>query len=334
MKRIISLMICIMIAIPLFLTGCGDGDLNKIKVNEVTHSIFYAPLYIAINKGYFEDYGMEIELTNGGGSNNSMTALISGAADIGLMGPETAVYTAYQGKKDLPKVFGQLTKRDGSFIVARENTNNFNWTDLTNKMILGGRRGGMPAMTLEYVLKSKGLIDGTNVTINYDVEFNNMNAAFMGGTGDYVTSFEPSASEIVSANKGYIVASVGQEAGEMPFTAFMANESYIKDNPETIEDFLKAVIKGYRYLTSASIDDVVDAIMPSFDGTSRDIIKKGLQSYLSIDAWVSTPVMDVSAYNRLIAVMKDAGELQQNTNIPFDTIVDNSYAQKAIKALQ
>ena len=261
-----------------------------------------------------------------------MTALLSKSADIALLGPETSIYVASQGKTDLPVIFGQLTKRDGSFIVGRNATNNFNWLDLTNKEILGGRRGGMPAMTLEYVLKSKGLINGTNTTINYDVEFNNMNSAFIGGTGDYVTSFEPSASEIVSAGKGHILASVGQEAGEMPFTAFMANKSYISANTELIENFLKAVIKGYRFLTSADIESVVDALLPSFNGTDRNIIKKSIQSYLSIDAWVSTPVMNESSYNKLIDVMQSAGELTQD--IPFSTVVDNTYAKNAIAAMQ
>ena len=331
MKKIVTFMLMIILSLPLLITGCGDHDTKTIKLNEVTHSIFYAPLYIAINKGYFEEYDIKIELTNGGGSNNSMTALISGSADVALLGPETSLYVAQQGRTDLPKIFGQLTKRDGSFIVGRTN-DDFNWADLTNKEILGGRRGGMPAMTLEYVLKNKGLIDGTNVTINYDVEFNNMNSAFMSGQGDYVTSFEPSASEIVAANKGYIVASVGQEAGEMPFTAFMANDSYINNNKDTIENFLKAVIKGYRFLTSADIELVVDALTPSFSGTSREIIKKAIMSYLSIDAWVSTPVMNESAYNKLVEVMQSAGEL--SSTVPFTTVVDNTYARNAIAAMQ
>lgn len=331
MKKIITFVLVILLSVPLFLTGCGKGNNNTIRLNEVTHSIFYAPLYIAINKGYFEEYDITIELTNGGGSNNSMTALLSGSADVALLGPETSLYVAQQGREDLPKIFGQLTKRDGSFIVGRLDED-FSWQNLENKEILGGRRGGMPAMTLEYVLKNKGLIDGTNVTINYDVEFNNMNAAFMSGQGDYVTSFEPSASEIVSAGKGHIVASVGQAAGEMPFTAFMANDSYISANKETIENFLKAVIKGYRYLTSADIESVVDSLVPSFDGTSRDIIKKSIMSYLSIDAWVSTPVMNETAYNKLVEVMQSAGEL--TNTIPFATVVDNTYARNAISAMQ
>ena len=330
MKKILAYVILIAITMPIFITGCGNHN-TKIKLNEVTHSIFYAPLYIAINKGYFEEYDIEIELTNGGGSNNSMTALISGSADIALLGSETSLYVAQQGKSDLPKIFGQLTKRDGSFLVARTN-NDFNWSDLNNKEILGGRRGGMPAMTLEYVLKNKGLIDGTNITINYDVEFNNMNSAFMSGIGDYVTSFEPSASEIVAAGKGHIVASIGQEAGEMPFTAFMANESYITKNKTIIENFLKAVIKGYRFLTSGDIENVVDSLMPSFSGTSRDIIKNAIISYLSIDAWVATPVMNESAYNKLVEVMISAGEL--SNNIPFNQVVDNTYAINAISSIE
>lgn len=325
MKKISLLLVAVIGCFSFLLTGCKKND-NLIRVNEVTHSVFYAPLYIAINKGYFGDEGLEIELTNGGGADKSMTALTSGSADIGLMGPEAAIYVVKQGKKDAPVVFGQLTKRDGSFIIGRENITNFTLNDLMGKEILGGRKGGVPAMTLEYALKQAGLINGHNVTINYDVAFNNMTAAFIGGTADFTTAFEPSASDIADAGKGYILGSVGQFAGEVPYTAFMANQSYIDKNTEKIEKFLRAIIKGYNYLVSAPIDDVVEAIAPSFLGTTNASLKKALQAYIDIDAWVDSPAMKSTAYNNLITIMMDAGEL--DTAVEFSKVVNNTYAEK------
>ena len=238
MKKLLSFIFAFLLLTTssVYFVGCkSESKKGKIRLNEVTHSVFYAPLYIAINKGYMEEEGIEIELTTGNGADKCMTALVSGSADIALMGPEATIYVVEQGKKDAPKVFGQLTKRDGSFIVSRTNQQNFTWQELANSEILGGRRGGVPAMTLEYALKQNGLIDGQNVTINYDVEFANMSGAFVGGTGDYVTLFEPNASELVKNGKGHIVASVGSMAGEVPFTAFTANESYISQNKDKLK---------------------------------------------------------------------------------------------------
>lgn len=326
-------MLLLIITISTTFVGCDCGNNNgKIRLNEVTHSIFYAPLYIAINKGYFEEYDIEIELTNGGGSDQSMTALLTNSCDIALLGPETAVYVASQGREDLPVVFGQLTKRDGSFIIGRESVDgSFDWSSLEGKEILGGRKGGMPAMTLEYLLKQKGLIDGTNITINYDVAFNNMTSAFIANTGDYMTTFEPTGSTLEKNNQGYIVASVGKEAGEVPFTTFMATSSYLKDNPETINNFLKAVMKGYNFLVTANIEDVVDALIPSFADSDRDIIKSSLLNYIEIDAWTSTPIMTQNSYDKLIDIMTASGTLTQA--VEFDKIIDNSYAQQVMNEL-
>lgn len=326
MKKFLIFLLCLCFLSPIGLIACNEENGNKIRVNEVTHSIFYAPMYIAINKGYFAEYDIEIELTNGGGADKSMSALVSNSADIGLMGPEAAIYVANQGKTDLPVVFGQLTKRDGSFIIGREKVDNFTWSLMDNKEILGGRRGGVPAMTLEYAIELNSV---QNYTINYDVAFDNLTGAFMGGTGDFVTAFEPVASTIEEAGKGYILASVGAEAGEMPFTAFMANRSYINNNKELIKNFLRAIQKGYNFLVTAPMNEIVDALRPSFDGTSDALIENSIKNYVSIDAWNSTPVMTEVAYNNLIKVMKNSGTLDKD--IPFSTIVDNSLALEILK---
>ena len=324
MKKLLITLLCVLCIVPFAFVGCSDD--KKLKVSEVTHSIFYAPMYIAINKGYFEEFDIEIELSNGGGADKCMSALVSGSADIALMGPEATIYVAEQGKQDMPVVFGQLTKRDGSFIIAREDIKNFTWDSLANKEILGGRQGGVPAMTLEYAIESNKV---ENCTINYDVAFDNLTSAFIGGTGDFVTAFEPAASTLVANGKGYIVASVGAETGEIPYTAFTANRSFINGNEETIKNFLRAIMKGYNYLVTADINDIVDALRPSFDGTSDELIKKSVEAYIAIDSWNSTPVMSEVAYNNLIKIMKNAGKLTET--VPFSNVVDNSYALEILK---
>ena len=321
--KITNVLIAIALGVVIAFSGCG-GSSNTIKLNEVTHSIFYAPLYIAINNGYFEDEDIEIELINGGGSDKSMTALISGQAQVALLGPETAVYVAAQGSTDQPIIFGQLTKRDGTLLIGREAEPNFDWADLAGKEILGGRRGGMPAMTLEYVLKQNGV--GDTARINLDVAFDLMVSAFENGTADYCTMFEPTASDYVAAGKGYVVASIGQESGEVPYTAFMATPSWLNDNPDKAEGFLTAFMRGYEYLMTAEINDVVDSLMPSFTGSTRTSIQSAVESYKSIDAWVDNPAMKESAYNNLLDIISSAGELTER--VPFSTVVDNTIANK------
>lgn len=305
-------------------SACKKSKLTTIRLNEVTHSIFYAPLYLAINLGYMEDEGIKIELTNGGGSNISMSALLSNSADVALLGPETLVYVVKEGSTDHPMVFGQLTKRDGSFLIGRNPVSNFNWLDLANSYIIGGRSGGMPAMTLEYVLNSKGLINGNNVTLDTSVQFDLITAAFEGGTGDYCTMFEPSASNFVSEGRGYYVASVGEESGEVPFTCFMATSTFMSKNPELIKGFLKAVTKAHNYILTHTSAEIAEAISPSFDGTSKELLQSAIEKYVEIDAWSSTPAMTQSAFNKLIAIIENSNI--DVSGVKFEDVVDNSYA--------
>lgn len=315
-------------------TGCSCDNKNKIRINEVTHSIFYAPLYVAINNGYFEEDGYEIELTNGGGSDASMTALLSGSADIALMGPETNVYVEKQGG-NTPVIFGQLTKRDGSFLVGRTEEPNFDWSNLNGKYFIAGRRGGSPAMSLQYALTKNGYNINTDLTFDLDVSFNNTAAAFEGGIGDYVTMFEPTASSFVASGKGYIVASVGEESGEIPFTCFSATSDYINKNTDIIEMFLKNIMKAYNFImqnyNNHTMNKVVDALVPSFNGTSRDSIETAVTNYIKIDAWNETPVMKESSFNRLIEMLQFAGELEGT--VAFNKVVNNTYAQNILSKI-
>lgn len=301
-------------ATPMALSSCAADD-GVIRVNEVTHSVFYAPMYLADGLGYFEEEGITIELTNGGGADATMAAVLSDGADIGFCGPEAAIYVAIGGSNDQPKVFGQLTKRDGSFLVGRSDEPDFEWSDLEGKEILAGRKGGVPAMTFEYALKEQGV----NATLNYDVAFNMMTAAFESGVADYCTMFEPTASEYVAQGKGYIVASVGQESGEVPYTCFIAKQSYIDENPEKIEGFLRAMTKAIKYVNETDSATVAQQLVPYFDGTSVSSLEVSLDSYKAIDAWVTDMAMEESAFTRLQDIIESAGELERR--VEFDEIV-------------
>ena len=332
MKKFAIFLALIVGSVSVVFAGCGND--NVIRLNEVTHSIFYAPFYAAINLGYFEEEGIEIDLTNGGGSDQSMTALLSGSADIALLGPETAVYVVGEGASNTPVIFGQLTKRDGSLLVGRVEEPSFSWENLAGKEIIGGRRGGSPAMSLQMAVENAGLEVGVGVgqcNINLDVAFDLVVGAFEAGQGDDCTMFEPTASEYVAAGKGYIVASVGEASGEIPFTCFMAMQSYIDSNEEKIEKFLRAVIKGYNYLVEATDEEILTALRPSFSTTSDSIIISSVRNYIAYDAWMSTPVMSEESFTRLQDMMDNAGELEKRVN--FADVVDNTYAQRAIESL-
>ncbi len=333
MKKFAIFLALIVGSISVLFAGCGGS--NVIRVNEVTHSIFYAPFYAAINLGYMEEEGIEIDLTNGGGSDQSMTALLSGSADMALLGPETAVYVVGEGAKNAPVIVGQLTKRDGSLLVGRTNETNFDWSNLAGKEIIGGRRGGSPAMSLQYAVEKAGNTVGTapeQCNINLDVAFNLVVGAFEAGQGDYCTMFEPTASEYVAAGKGYIVAAVGQASGEVPFTCFMAMQSYLDKNESKVEGFLRAVTRAYNYLISATDQEIIDALKPSFSTTTDEIIVSAVRNYIDFDMWKSTPVMNKADFERLQDVMQNAGELQKRIN--FEDVVNNTYAEKVIDSLK
>lgn len=331
MKRLAFVLAILLVPILSFgFVGCGTTDNNKIVLSEVTHSIFYAPLYIALNNDYFKDEGLNVELINGNGSDNVMTSIISGQATIGLAGPETAVYTAQQSSDgSSPKVFGGLTSCDGSFLVGRTADPDFEISDLRGKTIIAGRRGGMPAMTLEYALKQQGLIAGTDYTLNLDYDFGMVATVFESGIGDYCTMFEPVASDYQDTGKGAIVASVGELGGNVPYTGFIATKDYLTNNALQAEQFLRAVYRGYLYLMNADIDDVALALSPSFVGTSTSSIKAAILNYKSLDAFASTPVMSQENYNRLCEIIRSAGEL--SGSVDFAKVIDNTIAERVVK---
>lgn len=331
MKKLFSIVFAaLLLLLPLSACEKKDG-LTTLKINEVTHSIFYAPMYLADSMGFFEEEGIEIELTNGGGADKVMAAVLSGDADIGFCGPEAALYVLAGGSTDVPTVFGQLTKRDGSFLVSRTDEPDFEWSDLEGKEILAGRKGGVPAMTFEYILNQNGLYDGVNVDLNFDVAFDLMTAAFEGGTADYCTMFEPVASEYEAAGKGYVVASVGEASGEVPYTCYMAMSSWLEDNEDTARAFLKAMTKAIKYVNEHSSEEVAPYLQGQFASTSLESIAVALDSYKAIDAWVSNMAMTRSALDRLQDIIDNAGELPER--VEFDDLVDTVYAQAAYDAV-
>ena len=302
--------------------------MTTIQLNEVTRSVFYSPQYVAISNGYFEEEGLNIEITTGQGADKVMTAVLAGQSDIGFAGPEAAIYVYNEGKEDYIEVFAQMTKRDGSFLVSRNKNDNFKWTDLKGSTIIPGRKGGVPYMTFEYVLKQNGLDTKKDLVLDDSIKFDLMAGAFAGGKADYVTLFEPTASMTEAQGKGYIVASVGEEAGEIPYTAYFAKKSYIESNPEIIQGFTNAVYKGQTWVKEHTAKEIAEKVQSFFPDTDLDMLTNSIQRYKDIDAWNETPVLKEEDFDRLQTVMQEAGELENKA--PYDVIVNNEFAEKAV----
>ena len=329
MKKALSLVLTVLLLCATFL-GCQSQEesLRQVELNEVTRSVFYAPQYVAVTLGFFEEEGLEVSITNGGGSDKTMTALLSGEADIGLMGPETGVYVVNEGKEDHPVVIGQLTKRDGSFLISRMEEPDFQWESLKGKTIIGGRKGGMPFMTLLYVLQKHGLTPGVDVEVLDGVQFNLFGGGFEGGMGDFVSLFEPTASMYELEGKGYIVANVGEASGEIPYTTYMVSQNTLKNDPEFVEHFLRAIYKAQQWIQTASDEEVADAMLPFFPDTDVSLLATVVYNYRTTDSWTKMPIMEEEAYQRLLDVMENAGELTARPE--FSDLIDNTIAQKVV----
>lgn len=302
-----------------------EKELTKLTVSEVTHSVFYAPQYVAINLGLFEKHGIEVELVTSQGADKVMAAVLSGQVDIGFAGPEASIYVYLQGKEDYPQVFAQMTKRDGSFLVGREENAFFEWTDLESTHVLPGRKGGVPYMTLEYVIKQHGLDPSTDMNFDNSISFDAMTGAFIGGVGDYVTIFEPTATELELEGKAYIMASVGEASGEIPYTAYFANKSFLEENPGLIQNFVDAIYEGQVWVATHTPYEIAEVLLSSFPETDIEVLAKVVERYQSIDAWNQTPVMTEESFNRLQDVIEASGELAER--VPFEALVNNSFAE-------
>ncbi|MBQ4167872.1 MAG: ABC transporter substrate-binding protein [Clostridia bacterium] len=335
MKRTVALILCaVMIAACFLFPGCTrkQGALRKIVLNEVTRSVFYAPLYAAAEKGFFADEGLELEIVTGGGSDASMTALLAGEADFALMGPETGIYVVNEGKADHPMIVGQLTKRDGSFLLGREAVSEFSWEMLRGRSVIAGRPGGMPFMTLMYVLNKHGLEPGKDVEIINNIQFNLMGGAFRSGTGDFVTLFEPTASTFEKNGSGFILANIGLESGEVPYTAFMTSKKTIENEPELVESFIRAIAKAQKWAAEASDNEIAAAMLPYFPDSDIPTLEAVAKSYRETDSWMKDPVMTEEAFQRLLDIIEFNGELK--ARVDFSELVDNSFAEKVLKEIK
>ena len=302
-----------------------DNGITTVKVNEVTRSVFYAPQYVAINNGYFEKRGINIELTTGQGADAVMTAVLSNQCDIGFAGPEASIYVYNEGKEDHTQVFAQMTKKDGSFLIARNDTENFSWQDLKGKTVIPGRKGGVPYMTLEYVLRQNGIDPETDVVLDDSIKFDLMAGAFTSGNADYVTLFEPTATMTQNAGKGYVVASVGEASGEIPYTAYFAKKSYLSENKDLVQRFTDAIYEAQIWTKEHSSEEIAEAIKDFFPDTETELLAEVIQNYKNIDAWNDNPTLTEESFDRLQEVMIQAGELKEK--VPYKAIVTNEFHQ-------
>lgn len=317
-----GILIIAIAGLVLFDFNKGDskkGDMTQITLAEVTHSIFYAPQYVAIEEGYFEEVGIDVELILTSGADKVTAAVLSGDADIGFCGSEGTIYVYNGGEKDYLKTFAQLTQKDGSFLVSREKIEDFSLEDLEGKTVLGGRAGGMPEMTLEYALKQNGIDPEKDVEIDTSIDFAAMGGAFIGGEGDFVTLFEPNALEIEQEGYGYVVASIGELGGIVPYTSYSARISFIEENKELIGNFTRAIQKGIDYVHNHTDEEVAKAIVNQFPDTSIEDIAKVVKRYRDIDAWPETTEFSEDSFNHLQDIMIDYGAIDEK--VPYEDLM-------------
>ena len=344
-KKILSLFLAMLCIISL-LSGCGGKETENAKentsgkgktpvtLNEVAHSIFYAPMYVAIEEGYFAEEGIELTLVTGFGADKTMTALLTDEAEIGFMGSESTIYTYIGGSSDYAVNFAQLTQRAGNFLVAREPIENFDWSMLIGKEVLGGRSGGMPEMVFEYILKKNGINPASDLSIDQSndfrwriVIFGSTAAAFSGGQGEFTVEFEPHATSLEAKGDGYVVASLGEDSGYVPYTAFSAKKSYIEENPEVIQSFTNALQKGMNYVQTHSAEEIAKVIQPQFAETDLETITTIVERYAAQETWKSDLIFEEDSFTLLQNILEEAGELEKR--VPYEDLVNTDFASKA-----
>ena len=327
MKKFLSFTLVLLLFLST-LTGCGAKDtsgLTKVTLSEVAHSIFYAPMYVAIEEGYFAEEGIDLELVTAFGADKVTTAVISGEADIAFMGSESTIYVHKQNADDPLINFAQLTQRAGNFIVAREPMENFKWQDLKGSEVLGGRKGGMPQMVFEYVLKKHGIDPKKDLKIDQSIDFGSTAAAFSGGKGDFTVEFEPSATALETEGAGFVVASLGEASGYVPYTAFSAKKSFLDANPELIQSFTNALQKGMDYVNNHTPEEIAMIIQPQFKETDLSQITTIVKRYYDQNTWKEDLVFSEDAFTLLQDILMEAGEL--DAPVPYEELVTTTFAE-------
>ncbi len=333
MKKGLALAAAGVFLISGILTGCAKKDeLTKVRLNEVVHSVFYAPQYAAMELGYFEEEGLDIELSVGQGADKSMTALISDSADIALLGTEAGIYVYNEGREDYCVAFAQLTQRAGNFLVSRTNEKDFKWENLKGKELIGGRNGGMPQMILEFILKNNGIDPEKDLTLTTNIAFTSTSGAFAGGIGDYTVEFEPSATALEEAGTGYVVASLGTESGFVPYTVYMATKNYIALNPDTIQKFTNAIYRGQIWVDTHSAEEIAEIIQPHFSENSVETLTKIIERYKSQDTWKKNPIFEKESLEHMEDIMEEAGELEKR--VDYDKFISNVFAEEAVSNIK
>lgn len=329
MKRKLISISLVVTLILLTVVGCGkENGLKKITLNEVAHSIFYAPMYVAIENGYFKEEGIDLTLVNGLGADKTMTAVLSGEADIGFMGSEASIYVYNQGKEDYVVNFAQLTQRAGNFLVSRDLNEEFTWENIKGKTVIGGRAGGMPEMVFEYILNKNNIDPKVDLTIVQNIDFGLTSQAFASGTGDYTIEFEPAAYSLEKEGKGKVVASLGVESGMVPYTAYSAKKSFIEKNPDTIQSFVNAIQKGLNYVQSHNPEDIAKVIKPQFKETDDTALVSIVKRYYDQGTWKENTVFLEESFTLLQDILEQSGELDKR--VDYSTLVTTVYSEKAV----
>ncbi len=315
------------------LAGCGKtadkSESRTVTLNEVAHSIFYAPMYVAIEEGYFKEEGIELNLVTGFGADKTMTAVLTDEADIGFMGSESTIYTYAGGTSDYVVNFAQLTQRAGNFLVSRQPIENFTWDMLKGTNVLGGRAGGMPEMVFEFILNKNGIDPKADLSIDQSIDFGSTAAAFSGGQGDFTVEFEPHATSLEAKGDGYVVASLGEDSGYVPYTAFSAKKSYMEENPDTIQSFTNALQKGMDYVASHSPEEIAKVIQPQFEETDIETLTTIVTRYYEQDTWKTNLIFEEDAFTLLQNILEEGGELP--ARVPYEDLVNTQFAENAAK---
>lgn len=328
--------ICLVLAGLLCLgagVGCAsqaEGDaLTPVRLNEVVHSVFYAPQYVALEKGFFEEEGLAVTVAVGNGADKSMTALLSDSADIALLGTEAGLYVYAEGKAEYPKTFAQLTQRAGNFLVSRKEETDFQWSDLSGKSVIGGRLGGMPELVLEYVVKENGMKIGEDMEIINNIDFSSTAGAFLGNVGDYTVEFEPAATTLEQSGAGYIVASLGEASGYIPYTVYMAQDAFLKEHPDVVEAFTRAIYKGQQWVDSHTSAEIAEVILPQFPDSDAETLATIIARYKAQDTWKTDPAVSEEGFALIQKIMIEGGELAES--IPYADLVVTDFAEKVMK---